>query len=583
MRFCGGCGQRIVASTLPESAPAPPPSRPAPKQTMMGMPALEGALLATEGVDRGQPMPFVAASRRASHATLHGMPAAAEASIPAPSLPTEGRRAAQATLHGMPAASRALAAPAPAVAEASPPPGALAPAARLVPASASPIDPGAAGPRPPQPSRDRAEPKPSFSEPRARVAVTYDDRLAKTQAARPPARPWLAPMLGGALVTFALLGLAVVAYFVHRGSTPDVRARMARASGQESLVVEVPSAAPGTHVRFGEVDRALEGGRAVFSIPNGRLVVGDNPIELELVGPDGEARALTTNVAVAYRVFPDLEGLDEAPPRLRVRVIAPPRTMVELGGAELRLDAEGRGFRDFPVDGARDEHSLLQTVSYRILPPGGSVEAGEVRARLPFATLAIDRPGRALVTDRAYVEVEGAAQAAATVTVGGTVVPVVAGHFKHRVGLDELGAHRIEIMAREAGAVSHREVVEVRRVADLAAEAGSYPVDASLTYAAVAADPAAHRGEHVSFEGLVYNVEIHRGRSMLQVLVSHCGEARRCPLWVTYPAATEVELNGWVRVLGEVDGEQHFRTAGAPDHVVTVPRVRAVYVLPVTR
>jgi hypothetical protein len=347
-------------------------------------------------------------------------------------------------------------------------------------------------------------------------------------------------------------------------------------------------------VRFAGQDRALEEGRAVFPLGDRPLVLGPNRLTFTLVLPDGTTERAAVDLEVAYRVFADLGGIDEDPPRLRIRALAQPGTAVEIGGEPIRLDANGQGHRDFVVGGGaegrgaaapteREDHSVVQTVRYRVVPAGGTVEEGEVRARIPLATLALDRPGSSLVTDRSEVAVEGAAHPTATVTIDGTVVPVVDGHFKHMVGLADLGEHVIEVVAREPGAVPDRARISVRRVADLAAEARAYPVDEALTYATVAADPAAHRGRHVGFEGLVYNVEVHRGHSMLQVLVSRCGESRRCPLWVTYPAVTDIQLNNWVRVLGEVDGEQHFRTVGDPSQVMTVPRVRAVYVLPVTR
>src|SRR5690606_30113461 len=94
----------------------------------------------------------------------------------------------------------------------------------------------------------------------------------------------------------------------------------------------------------------------------------------------------------------------------------------------------------------------------------------------------------------------------------------------------------------------------------LAAEAATFVANAELTYARIAQNPATYRGQRVAYSGVVYNVDVRDGRSVLQVLVDDCPAGERCPLWVTYPAATEAELRARVRVLGTVAGEQQFRS-----------------------
>jgi hypothetical protein len=121
----------------------------------------------------------------------------------------------------------------------------------------------------------------------------------------------------------------------------------------------------------------------------------------------------------------------------------------------------------------------------------------------------------------------------------------------------------------------------VRRVADLAAEAASYPVEAELTYSRIAQNPTIYRGHHVRMRGRVYNVDVRDGRSDLQLLVSDCPRGQRCPLWVRYSAATDASVGAWVEVVGEIGGEQQFRARGG-DRVMSVPRVDAVFVLPST-
>jgi hypothetical protein len=60
--------------------------------------------------------------------------------------------------------------------------------------------------------------------------------------------------------------------------------------------------------------------------------------------------------------------------------------------------------------------------------------------------------------------------------------------------------------------------------------------------------------------------------------VRACPHGERCPLWVSYPAATELTVDSWVRVLGVVQGEQQFRSE--TEEVKSVPKVEAVFLLP---
>lgn len=561
--------------SLDERAPAPAPVRRS-KSTMMGMPVL--SVPPPEGISHeargGRVIPFASAERRSwpgaaprAQSTLLGLPSP----DPAPST-SFGDTHAQAHAHGF-ARARSTTDPgfgfAPAVATALERELSAAPVVEALPSPAAQ----------PSPTADAAEPA-AFAEARPRHDVTYDERIAWPGPTKPK-RSLRVPALVGGLALLAAAGAFAFALFADREGEERVRARVATVGGHESLVVEVPRAGFGARVRFRGREIPLVAARAVVPLFGTPLPIGENRLALGLVGDDGRAEELPLDVTVAYRIRPDLSALTAEPPRLRVQVEALPGTAVELDGERLALDERGRGHRDFPVRGRPVGNVITETVRYRVVPPSGAAETGEVTARVPLATLELDRPGSALVTDADSVAVEGAAQSTAAVFVNGVPVPVRDGRFRHVVALPTVGEHQITVVAREAGHVPERESVVVRRVADLAAEARAYEAEPSLTYARIAADPDGSRGRRVALEGVVYNVDVRRGESMLQVLVTRCGEAR-CPLWVTYPAATDVGLDQAVRVLGVVDGEQRFRTTGPTEQILTVPRVRAVYVLPMT-
>jgi hypothetical protein len=157
-------------------------------------------------------------------------------------------------------------------------------------------------------------------------------------------------------------------------------------------------------------------------------------------------------------------------------------------------------------------------------------------------------------------------------------VEVREGRFVQSLALPELGERSFVLLARQADHAPRRVEITIRRVEDMAAEARGYELDSNLSYARIAQNPDIYRGRHVAFEGRVYNVRVEAGRSDLQLLVRHCASGHRCPLWVSYPAATDAALDDWVRVLGEVAGEQQFRAESG--EIMRVPKLDAVYVLP---
>jgi hypothetical protein len=152
------------------------------------------------------------------------------------------------------------------------------------------------------------------------------------------------------------------------------------------------------------------------------------------------------------------------------------------------------------------------------------------------------------------------------------------GRFLHAYPVPALGDATPRIVARAPDRAPATRTITIHRVADLAAEAAGFEFDRALTYARIAQSPAVYQGQRVALEGRVYNVDVQGGRSVLQMLVRDCPAGQRCPLWVTYPAATDVTVESWVRVLGSVAGEQQFRSESG--QVRTVPRVDATYVLP---
>ena len=385
---------------------------------------------------------------------------------------------------------------------------------------------------------------------------------------------WLAV---GALTVLAIGG-GILAWISTRG--PELAVRVVSEAGNELLEVEAPGSAPDARLRFQGVERPLQAGRARFPLKADALKIGENKLAIDLLDKSGAVESSSVNLRVAYRVRVDTTGLSSAPPQVSVVVDAMPGSKVQLDGEQLPINEHGHGSRNIPV--APQAGGVFSfSARYRVEPPEEKPEDGKLELSLPVTSMQIDRPGPEVVTDQSSLEVAGAVEPSASIEVNGQAVAVNDGRFLHRAELGKVGDHVLKVVARAKGKAPRVVELKVSRVEDLTLAAASFTPDPQLTYARIAQKPVIYRGQKVTFDGRVYNVEVDAGRSVLQMLVLDCPGKSRCPLWVEYPQATEATIDSWVRVLGVIAGEQQFRSKQG--QVQTVPSVHAQYVLKLAR
>ncbi|MCA9614333.1 MAG: hypothetical protein KC586_16370, partial [Myxococcales bacterium] len=395
-----------------------------------------------------------------------------------------------------------------------------------------------------------------------------------------PAKSNRALLVVGLLLILLAAGGGAAAFFLLRGG-PQIAASVSTADGVEVLVVDVPGAPAGAKARFLGQEVALEAGRASFPLSADDLRLGDNELRVDVVASDGSVESATVLLSVRYRVRADLSALESDPPALRIVADSVPGATVTLDERAVPLDATGHGSVDFPLsaEAATEAPVYERNVHYRVVLPGEPAPAeGDVRVRIPFATLQLDRPGRSAITERDRIEVAGAADPDATVTLDGRTLELREGRFVTELPLPAVGESAHVVTARRPGRAPKVVQFNVRRVADLEAEARAYPVE-DIAYERLAASPSTYQGRRVAFEGWIYNLDVHDGRSVLQVSVRDCARGQRCPVWVTYDGASEAGLNAWVRAVGELAGEQQFRSPSG--EVLSVPRLDAVFLLPI--
>jgi hypothetical protein len=343
---------------------------------------------------------------------------------------------------------------------------------------------------------------------------------------------------------------------------------------------EVPGAPAGSRLRFGGQEQPLNAGRASFPLAADSLRVGDNVVLADVVKPNGETTSARITLAVFYRVWVDTAALRADRSALDVVVTALPGTHVTLDGEELKLDAQGRATRSFPLDVVHQAKAGMidHVVHYRMQPPSGETVVDELHTQIPVAMMQIDRPGLEVVTDHESIEIAGAVGRDTQVRVDGHEVPVKDQRFLYSLALPKPGDFQPRVVASAAGKAPLGVTLKIRRVHDLVAAAREFVPDANLTYAKLAPNPTIYRGQSIALEGRVYAFDARAGSSVIQMLVRPCPSSQRCSLWVVDPQASEVAVDHWVRVLGTVDGEQQFRSE--KNEVVTVPKIVARFILP---
>ncbi|MDH5492596.1 MAG: hypothetical protein OEY14_11655 [Myxococcales bacterium] len=399
-----------------------------------------------------------------------------------------------------------------------------------------------------------------------------------------PGERRLLPLLlaGAGLLALLALGVAAYAYF---GDAPlELRPTILRDGDREQLRVEVLEAPAGLRIRFGEEERLLEQGAALFPLPIDLLHLGENPLQVDVVHASGQVEARRIALELRHRAYVDLAGLEAESPSLLYIVEAIAGSSVELGGEALPLDPSGRAQRRVPIDPEPSPEAIAANaapgLAFLVRFPDGSIAEGSLAPTLPYASLLLERPGEALITEAAEARVAGTAEPEALIRLGAETLALEAGRFDHRLPLPELGERRFELWARAPGKAPRRRSFTIRRVESLAAEAAAFGAERRLEYARLRDDPEGHRGSRISIVGRIYNVRTERGVSDLQVLVRECPGRDPCPLWVHYPAVGEHALGDWIQIVGLGAGLQQFRAQSG--ELSSAPRIDAALLLPVS-
>jgi hypothetical protein len=383
-------------------------------------------------------------------------------------------------------------------------------------------------------------------------------------------------------ILFAIVAVAGggIAFFALRNGGTLTAVPQLDENGRESLKIGCPTCPDGTTVALGASSATVTGGNALLPLP-APLSIGENDLGVKIERPaGGRHEEVKVHVPVAYRVRADLSTLSAKPPAITVRIEATPGSTVSVEDKPVTLDATGRG--SYAIDlaketeGTGDAKTFERKIPFAITPKGGKAESGQLTARTAIVPLALDAPGKELLTDKASAAVAGQTRAGTTVTIDGQKVPVDAqGKFGVRVELSAVGEKPLEIVASAPPLAPRIAKVKVTRVASLADAAKGEDAQNPVGYDVFGTEPASKIGQKAVVEGEVVEARATAGHTVLLVEDKRkCAKGASCLVRIVHGDDDKVARGDSVRAYGRVLGA--ITASGK-----TVPDIEATLVMPV--
>ena len=420
--------------------------------------------------------------------------------------------------------------------------------------------------------------------PRPKTLIDAELALPLPAAPQLPEKKGI-PAIAVVGILFAIVAIAGggVAFFALRNSGTLSAIPQLDETGKESLKIGCTTCPDGTTVSLGASTASVTGGNAVLPLP-APLSIGDNDLTVKIERPaGGRHEDVKVHVPVAYRVRADLSTLSAKPPAITVRVEATPGSVVSVEDKPVALDATGRGAYAIDLtketEGTGETKSFERKIPFAITPKGGKQETGQLTARAAIVPLALDAPGRWLITDKGTAAVAGQTRPGSTVTIDGQSVAVDAqGKFGVRVELSAVGEKALEIVAASPPNAPRIVKVKVTRVASLADAAKGEDAQNPIGYDAFGAEPEKRIGTKVMVEGDVVDARATAGHTVLLIEdKKHCGKSgpgASCLVRVVHGDEDKAARGDLVRAYGHVLGSV---TASGK----TVPDIEASLVLPI--
>lgn len=383
----------------------------------------------------------------------------------------------------------------------------------------------------------------------------------------------------GAVVIAA--GIGAVALW--KGTQPVLVQPRLGPSGDDELHLTCEGCPDGTTVTVAGATSTFAKQEADVKLAS-PLHTGDNPLDLALDRPGvGRDEIVHAVVPISFRVKTDISTLDSDTPAITVHVEAAAGSSVTIDGAQVQLDAQGKG--DHLVDvtadlsGAADEGKQLEKkIPYEITSRGqGSkleTQHGTVTAVAPIPPLRVDAPTSHAVIDSSSFFIAGRTiPKGSTVTANGRPIPVGESGFFGSAFAANAPDTKIIVRASVPNMAPRLVALEVRKVDSLAAEGKAVAARVSLGYDEVASNPDASVGKEIVVTGAALESRVQNHQTVI-VVDDKIGCAH-APCVTRVIAGSELTLkpNEPIRVFGRVTGSAKDKAGQS------VPEVEADFVL----
>ncbi len=377
-------------------------------------------------------------------------------------------------------------------------------------------------------------------------------------------------------VILAAVGIALTAIVVALlwPSAPPLRAQVrAGDAGTEVLDVECSGCPDGTVLKLREGEGKVQGGKASIPLP-APLAIGDTVLKVDIDRPaSGRDESVNLPVRVAYRIRPELGSLDADKPSIQIVVDAMPGSKVTLDGEEVPL-RDGRAAKSIDVSkdllgqSSDPAAQLSRKVSFTVTPPDTQEEKGAVAVTAPILPLALDAPGRAVVTDKPTFVLAGRTLPGAEIVVSGRSIGITKdGAFLQTMNVSMNGETQIEVRARMPGRAPRLLRLDVKRVTSLETAADEAMKKSPLGYDELAADPQAAVGKAIAVEGEVVEAKVQGPATvvLLQASTPACKSAKCLVRLVQGRADLGVSRGSRLRAFGVAVGTIAHEGANVPD------------------
>lgn len=380
------------------------------------------------------------------------------------------------------------------------------------------------------------------------------------KVAKPPPPLYRRPGFWVLVTAPVLLVGGVAAALLLRAGPPLAVDARADASGKDVLHVTCKTCPDGTKLAGPAGAAAIvQNGEADMTLAE-PLKVGQNALSIAIDRPEGRDETVKLDVPVSYRIWADINALQDAQPAIRVEIEAVEGTTVNVQGKPVPLTPKGRTSHRVDVQQQlvalpRESKAFESEIPYTIAPPGGAPHQGKLSVRVGVTPLAIDSPPSSLITDQPTFLLAGSTSKGGGLQVAGAAITVGGdGTFRQHMKISAPGSTEIEVRASTNGAAPRLARLKIKLVTNLQAEGKELEGQRREGYGDVTGKGDEAASTLVAWRGEVLSTSTQQNQTIAIVEVSSGCSKKPCRARVVAPPGPALSTGDKVGVYGRVTG-----------------------------